>query len=88
MKKIFTLLTLLLAVGSGAWADSGTEKATNTGTKDTQITGTSYTIAGTYIAGAGGAMAGDMANKGVKFRTGSDGARLVFTVNKAARNLV
>ena len=82
MKKIFTLLTLLLAVGSGAWADSGTEKATNTGTKDTQITGTSYTIAGTYIAGAGGAMAGDMANKGVKFRTGSDGARLVFTVNK------
>ena len=81
MKKLFTLLTLLLCVCGSALADSGTEKATNTGTKDTQITGTSYTIAGTYIAGSGGAMAGDMANKGVKFRTGSDGARLVFTVN-------
>jgi len=81
MKKLFTLLTLLLCVCGSALADSGTEKATNTGTKDTKITGTSYTIDGIYIAGSGGQMAGDMGNKGVKFRTGSDGARLVFTVN-------
>lgn len=79
--KFFTLLTLLLCAVTSSWALSGVEKAKNTGTKDTPITGTSYTIAGTYIAGAGGSMAGDMANKGVKLRTGSDGARVVFTVN-------
>ena len=81
MKKILSLLTLLLCVVGGANAESGTEAATNTGTKDTNITGTSYTISGTYIAGSGGATATGMANKGVKFRTGSDGSRLVFTVN-------
>ena len=82
MKKLFTLLTLLTLIGGGnLWAETGTEKATNTGTKDTDITGKSYTIAGTYIAGSGGAQATGMANKGVKFRTGNDGKRLVFTVN-------
>jgi len=81
MKKLITLCMLLLCAVSSSWAESGTEKATNTGKKDTGITGTSYSIDGTYIAGAGGATAAGMANKGVKFRTGSDGARLVFTVN-------
>ena len=71
----------MLLGGGNLWALTGTEKATNTGTKDTEIKGTSYTIAGTYIAGSGAASATGMANKGVKFRTGSDGARLVFTVN-------
>ena len=65
---------------SGAWAETGTEKATKTGSKDTDLSGTSYTISGTYIAGAGSAAANGMANNGVKFRTGSDGNRLVFTV--------
>ena len=82
--KFFTLLTLLLCAVTSSWALSGVEKAKNTGTKDTPITGTSYTIAGTYIAGAGGSMAGDMANMGVKLRTGSDGARVVFTVNSGS----
>ena len=81
MKKLFTLLTLLVAIVTGAWGATGTEKATNTGTKDTQISGTSYSIAGTYIAGAGVASATGMSNNGVKFRTGNDGARIVFTVN-------
>ena len=82
MKKLFTLLTLaLLSIGS-AWALTGTDKASNTGTKNTDISGTSYTLPGTYIAGAGGATATGMANKGVKLRTGSDGARVVFNVNE------
>ena len=72
---------LLLCVVGTSWAETGTEKATNTGTKDTDIKGKSYTIAGTYIAGKGGAEATGMGNKGVKFRTGADGARLVFAVN-------
>ena len=81
MKKLFTLLTLaLLSIGT-AWAGGGTEKATNTGTKDKELKGTSYTIAGTYIAGAGAGSATGMANKGVKLRTGNDGSKVVFAVN-------
>ncbi len=82
MKKLLTLLTLVLLGMGSAWALTGTEKATNTGTKDTPITGTSYTIGGAYIAGAGGATATGMANKGVKFRTGANNSTLEFTVNE------
>ena len=80
MKKLFTLLTLaLLSIGS-AWALDGVETATNTGTSNTDVTGTCYTIPGTYVAGKGGTMAAPMENKGVKLRTGVDGARVVFNV--------
>lgn len=81
MKKLITLLTLLLCVVVSSWALTGTEKATNTGTKNTDLTGTSYTIAGTYIAGAGGSKAGDMPNNGVKVRTNQNSNTLEFTVN-------
>ena len=82
MKKLFTLLTLLVAIVTGAWASTGIERATNTGASNTQITGKSYTIAGTYIAGAGAGMATGMSNKGVKFRTNQNQNTLVFTVNE------
>ena len=76
------LLGIVLLMGAGStWAESGTEKATNTGTSNEQITGTCYSIAGTYVAGKGGIQGEKMANKGVKLRTGQDGNRVVFTVN-------
>lgn len=62
------LLLCALIVGSvSAWAD--TETATNTGTKDTDLSGTSYTISGTYVAGSGSTKTDPMGNKGVKIRT-------------------
>lgn len=81
MRKLLSLWMFLLCAVTSVWAASGTEKATNTGTANTEVKGTSYTIAGTYVAGAGAAMAGSMANKGVKLRTGQDGGRVVFAVN-------
>ena len=84
--KIFLLKTLLLGIvllmgGGNVWAATGTDKASNTGTKDTDLSGTCYTIAGTYVAGSGSVQGVKMANKGVKLRTGQDGNRVVFTVN-------
>ena len=76
------LLCALLAGSLGAWASVGTEKATNTGAKDTDLSGTSYTISGTYIAGSGSASADGMNNKGVKFRTGQNSSTLEFTVKE------
>ena len=73
-------MTLLLCAVTCSWALTGTEKATKTGTKNVAVTGTCYTIDGTYIAGAGSAKAGDMANEGVKLRTNQDGSRVVFAV--------
>lgn len=66
MKKLLTLFTLLLTVCSGAWATD--ETPGNTGTKDTELTGTSFSIPGTFIAGAGGVKVGTMSTKGVKIR--------------------
>ena len=83
MKKLFTLLTLLLTVCSGAWAISGTEKATNTGTSNATITGTCYTLDGKYIAGTGGVQQGNMANRGVKLRTNQADNYIIFTVNSS-----
>lgn len=80
-KSLLVAACLLMGWGSTAWAETGTEKATAQGSNNGGITGTCYSIAGTYVAGTGAAQAGDMKNKGVKFRTGSDGARLVFNVN-------
>ncbi len=78
-KKIFTLLTLLVAVCSGAWA--GTETPGNTGTKDTNVSGYSYTIAGTYVAGAGGAQVTPMESSGVKVRLNKSSNTMVISVN-------
>lgn len=81
MKKLFTLLMLALISIGAAWADGTVEAAKNVDSKNKDLVGTCYTIPGTYIAGAGAAAAGDMKNKGIKLRTGSDGSRVVFTVN-------
>ena len=81
MKKLFTLLTLaLLSIGS-AWAATGTEKATNQGTSNGTITGTCYTLDGTYVAGKGGVKKGSMDNAGVKLRTNQANNYITFTVN-------
>ena len=65
------------------WAD--TESNPTDGlSKDTDVKGTSYTIPGTYIAGAGSKV-GDMQTKGVKFRlnraVGETANAVQFTVN-------
>ena len=78
MKKFLSILTLLLAVCSGAWAD--TETPGNAGTSDTDLTGNSYSIPGTYIAGAGSIKVGDMATKGVKIRLNKESNTLVINV--------
>ena len=79
MKKVFTLLTLaLMSIGS-AWA--GEETPGNTGTKDAAVIGTSYNIAGTYIAGAGGAQVTPMKSKGVKVRLNQNSNKLVISPN-------
>ena len=65
MKKILTLAAAAL-VSLGLWA--ATETHPSSASKDAAVVGVSYTIPGTYIAGTGGTMAGDMTTKGVKFR--------------------
>lgn len=70
MRKLFTIVTLaLLSIGS-AWAQtSGTETVSNTGTTDTEYSGTSITIDGKYIAGIGGSSLPILGHKGIKLRT-------------------
>ena len=72
-KKIFTLLTLLLCVCSGAWAQTtGTDVIDQTGASSgTELSGTAVILPGTYIAGQGGGnITGySPSNKGVKLRT-------------------
>ena len=93
MKKIYTIKKALLVVAalftcSMAFADDLSETfqtSSGAGSSNSAITGISYTIAGTYNAGGGGAQAGTMTSKGFKMRTGSDGNRCVFTVNAPYR---
>lgn len=67
MKNIKWLtVAILLLFSNGLFAT--TENHPSSATKDTQINGTSYSIAGTYIAGKGGAKAGSMQTEGIKFR--------------------
>lgn len=81
MKATLLLLAAMLSFGT-AFAETGTETEPSTiPGKDNPIEGQSYTIAGTYNAGGGGAQAGNMTSKGFKCRTGSDGNRVVFSVN-------
>jgi len=78
MKKLFTLLTLaLMSIGS-AWA--GTETPGKTGTSNAAVIGTSYTIPGTYVAGAGGVQVAPMESKGVKVRLNQSN-KLVISPN-------
>ena len=65
MKKLFTIAAALLVSFSLL---AGTETTTNTGTKDNAVVGTSFTIPGAYVAGAGGAQISPMPNKGIKVR--------------------
>ena len=62
--KLFSLALMALFVTS-AWG--ATETTTNTGSKDTDVALTSFTIKGTYVAdkGSGGA---NLPNKGIKVR--------------------
>ena len=79
MKKLFTLLTLaLMSIGS-AWA--GEETPGKTGTSNAALIGTSYTIAGTYVAGAGGVQVTPMESKGVKVRLNQNSNKLVISPN-------
>ena len=83
MKKLLSLLTLMIVAITTSWA--ATETPGNSGTADTQLTGTSYSIGGDYIAGAGSTKIGDMATKGVKIRTNKNSSTLVISVNAGYR---
>ena len=66
MKKLFTLAAAVLA-SFGLWAATESNPTADVASND-EVSGTSYTIDGTYVAGLGGAKAGDMTTKGIKFR--------------------
>lgn len=83
-KSVFLFLAALFTA-SVAFAETGTEKETNAtggGSSNAQVDGQSYYVAGSYIAGKGSAQTGNMNSKGFKLRTGTDGNRVVFTVNE------
>jgi uncharacterized repeat protein (TIGR02543 family) len=65
MKKLFTLAAAVLASFS-LWA--ATESNPTSASKDKDVAGTSYTIPGTFVAGAGSTKVGAMPDKGIKFR--------------------
>jgi len=77
-QKLLSILTLLLTICSGAWATD--ETPGNTGSSDENIVGTSYTIAGTYIAGTGGKKVSPMVSKGVKVRLTASGTNNSLTI--------
>ncbi|MBR2167674.1 MAG: hypothetical protein IJ920_05030, partial [Paludibacteraceae bacterium] len=83
MKKLFTLAAALLASFS---LMAETETHPESASSSVAITGTSYSIAGDYIAGVGGTKAGDMQTKGIKFRinkpVGDIANAVEFTVNE------
>ena len=66
MKKIFTLATAVLASFS-LWAATESNPTSDVSSSN-EVSGTSYTIDGNYVAGLGGTKAGDMVTKGIKFR--------------------
>lgn len=63
--KLFTLALAALFAGN---VMAETEKNPADATKDIAIVGVSYTLGGDYVAGKGGAQAGTMTSKGIKFR--------------------
>ena len=78
LKKAFLLLALT-GGASSAWGDTAVESCGNTGTNNTAVNGTSYSLGGIYVAGKGGVQQGNMPDKGVKLR--SNQTNLVFEVN-------
>ena len=75
-QKLFTLLTLLLAVCSGAWAETETIK---TVTKDTEYSGTCVVIAGNHFAQ-------DQSNVDyIKMRTGNNSNTWVISVKSGCK---
>lgn len=66
LRRILFATIMLLGVGVTVWG--ATETPGNTGTSNNDIVGTSYTIPGSVVAGAGGVKIGTMSTKGVKFR--------------------
>ena len=65
--KLFTLLTLLLCLGSsGAWGAQESFIYGTTTSSGNTYTGTSFSIAGTYILGNGSTQSGNMTTKGQK----------------------
>ena len=87
MKRFYSMKTMLLLaamfVSGAAFADEETSVNAKGGTASSEaVTGESYTVPGDYIAGGGSTQAGTMPNKGFKLRTGTDGNRAVFNVNK------
>lgn len=85
MKKL-KLFTLALAAIFTVSAMAETETHPASASSDGEITGVSYTLPGTYIAGVGGTKAGTMTSKGIKFRInkvyGDYSNAVPFTVNE------
>ncbi len=67
LKTIFAFAAFLL-FGSGMNVWGETETHPSSASSDTEVSGTSYSIPSTLIAGIGGTQAGTMTSKGVKFR--------------------
>ncbi len=82
-KSLFIVLSVLFSF-SYAFAETGTETEKNAsggGSSNAQVNGQSFYIDGTYIAGKGALQKGEMTSKGFKLRTGTDGSRVIFSVN-------
>lgn len=71
-KKLFTLLTLLLCLCSGAWAS--TENLTKASSDKTAVSGTSYTTSANM-------MTTSTSNNFIKVRTNMDNPQWTFNVN-------
>lgn len=80
MKKLFTLLMLMVCSIGAAWAADETEKSPTSGSSNVSVAGKSYTLDGKYVAGNGANMNGSMVNKGLKLRTNQSNV-IVFEVN-------
>ena len=89
MTKIYFMKRTLLSVVALFMCSMTFAQLTETseqklsGDKNVDVVGISYTIPGTYIAGAGSSTATPMASKGMKIRTAQNGGKLEFTVNNS-----
>ncbi|MBO4810951.1 MAG: Ig-like domain-containing protein [Prevotella sp.] len=81
MKSALLLMAAMLSFGT-AMAETGTETEADqqNGNKNVTAEGISYYIDGGFIAGTGSAQKPPMTSKGLKFRTGTSGGTLTFTV--------
>ena len=81
MKPALLLMAAMLSFGT-AMAETGseTEADQQNGNKNVTAEGVSFTIDGGFIAGTGSLQKPPMTSKGLKFRTGTSGGTLTFTV--------